>query len=292
MHSLRQSIVRQLRDAADRGQVASYEHIGNNAGGAILNTKQAPLDDVRVRRSLAYALNQDQLIDVLGGAGISPPQTQYFSKDSPWYSPDVAKMWPTNDAAKAKKLLAEYVNDPKRSDGKAVGTPVSFDFNCPPDASLIELSQAYQQFWNDVGFQVNLNQVEQAAHIQNAITDNYTANCWRMGGEGDPYSTLAVSFGDPATQPLNFTNFGDSTVGEQLDVLKSTVELSDRKAAVERIMMRLAEEVPLTWTGSTATAVGARPELHNVGGWQFPDGTRGNGVSQGVTFLGWVWLEK
>ncbi len=292
MHTLRQSIVNQLREGAERGTLMTYEHIGNNAGGAILNTAKAPVDDVRIRRAMAYALNQEELIDVLGGAGISPAQTQFFSEDSPWHSEKVADMWPTNDPDKAKELLGDYVSDPARSDGQAAGTPVTIDFNCPPDASLIELSQVYQHFWQAVGFKVNLNQVEQAAHIQNALTDNYTVNCWRMGGTGDPYSTLAVAFGDPETQALNFTNFSDPTMTEQLDVLKSTADLDARKDAVEQIMIRLAEEVPVTWTGSTATAIGAKPEVRNIDGWKFPEGSDGDGVTQGVTFLSWVWLEQ
>ncbi len=291
-HTLRQANVRDAQQAADQGQIEVSEFIGNNGGGSIFNTAMAPVDDVRVRQGLAWSLDQAALVDILGGTGITPPQSQYFSPDSPWYSEKVNEAWPGSDPEKARELLDAYVNDPERSDGKAVGDPISVEFNCPPDPSLIELSQAYQQMWGDVGVEVDLNQVEQAAHIQNAIQDNYMINCWRMGGQDDPYTTLSVAFGDPATQNLNFTNYTDPIVDENLEVLRTETDFDTRYEAVEKIMMHFTEAVPNLWTGGTATTVGYLPKVKNVDGWKFPDGTKGEGVVSAVVTWGQVWVEE
>lgn len=291
-HTLRQANVRDARNAAEQGQIEVSEFIGNNGGGSIFNTARAPVDDPRVRVGLAYAIDQPALVEILGGTDITPPQTQYFSPDSPFYSEEVAEAWPSNDPERAKELLDEYVNDPERSDGKAVGDPISVEFNCPPDPSLIELSQAYQQMWSGVGVEVNLNQVEQAAHIQNAIQDNYMINCWRMGGQDDPYTTLSVAFGDPETQSLNFTNYQDPIIDENLEILRTETEFDARFDAVEKIMMHFTEAVPNLWTGGTATSVGYLPKIKNVDGWKFPDGTEGEGVVSAVVTWGQVWVEE
>ena len=286
LQSLRQSAITKVRklDGID-----SYEYLGNNSGSAIFNTKKPPLDDVRVRRAMALALDQEQLVDVLGGKGITPPQNQYFSPDSPYYSKAAAAKWPTNKPAEAAALIKEYKDDPARSDGKAPGSPVAITFDCPPDPSLIELSQLYQAFWQAAGMEVNLNQVEQATHISQALKGEYQAKCWRVGSQDDPSRIFADAFGDG---PLNFTKFTDSRITEQVNLLRTTTELAARKQAVEKISLVLAEMVPNTFTAGTLTLLAAKQDVKNLDGWTFPDGTKGEGVPGATTMWGHVWRTK
>lgn len=282
--SLRQSAILRTRELSG---VDTYEHLGNNSGSAIFNTEKAPLDDVRIRRALAFALDQDQLIDVLGGTGITPPQTQYFSPDSAFYSEVVAGKWPTNDPAKAKALVDEYRSDPDRSDGKAAGDPVDIEFGCPPDPSLTELAQLYQAFWDSVGFRTNLNQVEQATHVSQGLAGDYQAKCWRVSSEDDPYTIFSDAFGPDS--PLNFTNFSDPEIDEQLDVLRTETDRAAREAAVETISLVVADQVPNTFTAGTLTVLAAREVVENLDGWTFPDGAEGEGVPGATTMWGEVW---
>ena len=286
LQSLRQSAITKVRklDGVD-----SYEYLGNNSGSAIFNTKKPPLDDVRVRRAMALALDQEQLVDVLGGKGITPAQNQYFSPDSPYYSKAAAAKWPTNKPAEAAALIKEYRDDPTRSDGKPPGSPVAITFDCPPDPSLIELSQLYQAFWQAAGMDVNLNQVEQATHISQALKGEYQAKCWRVGSQDDPSRIFSDAFGDG---PLNFTKFTDSRITEQVNLLKTTTELAARKKAVEKISLVLAEMVPNTFTAGTLTLLAAQENVKNLDGWTFPDGTRGEGVPGATTMWGHVWRTK
>ena len=297
MTTLRQSIVRQALDAED---VETKLYIGNNGGGAVYNTLVPPVDDQRVRLGLAHAIDQDDLVEVLGGTGITPPQTQYFSPDNPFYSEDAAEAWPVYDVDRANELLDAYEQDPNRSDGKAPGEPISIRFNCPPDPSLIELSQTYQAFWSAIGVEVELNSVEQAAHIANAIGSaasdppfkgDYMINCWRMGGEQDPYTILSNAFGPVAEQPLNFTNFRDQVIEENLEVLRTSTDFDERYAAAEQIMMHFTEQVPNLWTGGTAVMISNKPEVDGVGTWTLPDGTPGSGIPDAVTRWNAVWVD-
>ncbi|MGY6502789.1 MAG: ABC transporter substrate-binding protein [Acidimicrobiales bacterium] len=301
-HTLRQSAV---RDARDDASVVSFEAIGNNGGGAIFNVFRPPVDDQRVRLALSHAVNQDDMIEVLGGTGITPPQTQFFSPDSPWFSSAVEDAWPSYDPDLAQELLQEYIDDPDRSDGQAPGSAVAIEFNCPPDPSLRDLAQTYQSFWTQAGFEVTLNAVEQAQHIANAVgadsdpqwSGEYMINCWRAGADADPYTTLSGEFGDPATSPSNFTNYSSETINANLDILRTSTDFDERYAAVEEIMFELAEQVPQIWTGGTATAFFALPEVRNIGGWTIPD-AEGNPTIPGQGVLGatlrWneVWIEQ
>src|SRR3546814_15056165 len=113
MQTLRQSLVRRSREIVDGGGFVSYEWIGNNAGVSIMNALHPPLDDKRVRMALTMGVDQDQLIEVMGGTGITPPQTQWFSEDSPWYSEAAAEAWPTYDTEAAQAPPADTATNPE-----------------------------------------------------------------------------------------------------------------------------------------------------------------------------------
>ncbi len=293
-HTLRQSSVRTARDLDD---VNSFEAIGNNGGGSIFNTAVAPVDDLRIRRALAYGVDQEDLIDVLGGRDITPVQTQFFSPDSPWYSSEVAEAWPTYDPDLAASELEDYVNDPNRSDGRTPGEPVEIEFACPPDPTLLDIAQAYQDFWGDLGFEVNLVSLDQPTHIGRALSGEYMINCWRAGAESDPYVTLSGAFTDPETNPSNFTNYSSETIDANLEILRTSIDFDERYAAVEDIMFELAEQLPQIWTGGTATAVFARDDVRGFESWTIPDADGqpsilGNGVLGATTLWADIWIEQ
>lgn len=301
MQTLRQSIVSQLREIADGDDgIETLEWVGNNAGGNIMNVLQPPMDDARIRRATVLGSEQDQIIDVLGGTGISPPQTQYFSEDSPWYSEEVADAYPSHDPEAASALVEEYKNDPERSDGKSPGDPVEIEYYCPPDPSLVEVSQAYQAFWEQVGFSVNLGSVEQAAHIDRALglssdpplAGDFMIQCWRSGGENDPYETFEGAFSEWETNATNVTNFTHPGIDEALETLRTTNDLDERKAAVVDIGLILNEEMPLSWSGSTAHAVGIREPVKGLLSWTSPEGVLGGGVSSSVIRTAMTWIAE
>ncbi|WP_040339608.1 ABC transporter substrate-binding protein [Candidatus Blastococcus massiliensis] len=284
MQSLRQSTVVRAREFDG---ISNYEHLGSNSGAATMNTSQAPFDDVRVRQALAYAMDQDELIEVLGGTGVTPPQTQYFSPDSPYYSQAVEDAYPSYDFDQAQELYDSYINDPERSDGKPVGENLSFTFECPPDPSLNELSQLYQAFWTALGAEVQLSQVEQAAWIQKMLARDYEVGCTRVGNDRDPYIVFSQAF---QPNPLNMTAFQDPEIDAQLEILKSTTDLEARKAAVEEIGLVLNANVPNTFTAATLTVIATRDAVKNLNGWVFPDGTKGNGAANATAMWGQAWV--
>jgi peptide/nickel transport system substrate-binding protein len=286
LQTLRQSTVARARDLEG---VDNYEYLGNNSGGSLINTSRPPFDDLRVRQALAYSIDQPALIEILGGTGLTPEATQYVSPDSPFYSEEAAEAFPTYDPERAQELYDEYIDDPQRSDGQPVGTDLSFTYNCPPDPSLNELSQLYQSFWSALGMDVELNTVEQAAHIQNAIARDYDTGCFRFSQEGDPYYILDNAF---TPGPLNFTAYTSPLIEEQLAVLRSTTDLEERKDAVEQISLDISENVPNLFTGYTVTDIAVQEDVKNVGGWEFPDGTPGNGVPDATAMWGHVWLAE
>ena len=286
MQTLRQSTVANAREVDG---VDNYEYLGNNSGGSIINTTKPPFDDVRVRQALAHAIDQPALIEVLGGTGLTPEATQYFSPDSPFYSEGAAEAFPAFDVEQAQELYDDYINDPQRSDGQPVGTDLAFTYNCPPDPSLNELSQLYQNFWSQLGMEVELNTVEQAAHVQNGIAKDYDVQCWRFSDQSDPYYIFKDAF---TPGPLSFTGYTSPEIDAALETLRSTSDLEERKAAVDAVSLDVSENVPNLFTGYTLTDVAVRDVVKNVDGWEFPDGTPGDGVPQSSTMWGFVWTTE
>jgi hypothetical protein len=116
-------------------------------------------------------------------------------------------------------------------------------------------------------------------------------NCWRMGADADPYTTFSIAFGDPATQPLNFTNYTDDTLKTNIETLRTSRDETARKAAVEAIGMDFVTTVPNVWTGGTPTIVGTVPKVHGLN-WTYPDGSKGGGQTSAVVRWGSVWMSK
>lgn len=294
MQTLRQGTIRDARDSAD--SLTLYEFQGNNVGGGFFNTAFPPLDDVRVRKGLTHLNNQDAVIDALGGTGISLPGTQWFSPDSPWYSDTVAAAWPAFDFEAGVALLQEYVDDPARSDGKAAGEPMDVELSCPPDPSLIAAMQVASAAWDESGLvNTNLTNFDQQTHINNAIgappdfTGTTQAHCWRFSSDEDPSITINSALAPPTPEvaeaagipgvvsPLNVSNWFDPDSFTAAVGAIRTDDFDERFALYESIMLRIAEEVPMWYSGHTATLVATDPSILGLNGWHLPDGSLGAG---------------
>ena len=287
MQSLRQSIISQARDRSDEFNL--YEHVGNDSGATILNTAQPPFDDQRVREAWAYSLNQDELIEVLGGTGISPPARGLFNPESPWYVDEIDDLWPSEDLERAQAALDDYVDDPERSDGQEPGSPVTFDFDTQPDPSLLETSSVYQAQVGRIGMEMNIETVEQAVHITEAVEGDYQAKIFRLGEEADP--DWMLSYFAPES-PLNFTNFQSEELLQALGAARQNPDEDERRELYHQAQQIFAEEVPFTLTGHTASVMATDGSVFGVDDWELPDGSTGVGHPESVTRWHSVWLDQ
>ena len=287
MMSLRQSNIIELREADG---IDNYEQIGNSTGSNIFNTAEPPLDDIRVRRALAMATDQEQVIEVLGGGGVVPPATQIFGPDDPYYSEQVAEDWVDYDPEAAQEELQSYVDDTERSDGKAPGEPVAVRYDCLPDASLVEVAQLFQALWSTIGVEVELRQVEQATHINEAIQGDYQVKCWRVGLDGDPAAVMDAYYIEGS--PQNFTRFTDPQVTENIEAMKATTDVAERQRLAAEAMSIVNENVVQTYSGGTLGLVAVQDHVKNIDGWTYPDGSEGGTATQGTVVWANVWTTE
>jgi peptide/nickel transport system substrate-binding protein len=300
MQTLRQGTIRDARAARDDdgADITLWEFQGNNTGGGMYNVLVPPFDDVRVRRGLTHLNSQEQVIESLGGTGISLPATQWFSPDSPWWSEKVAEAWPQFDFEGGVAFLTEYINDPERSDGKAAGEMIDVELSCPPDPTLIASIQVVEQAYTATGLvNVTITNYDQATHIgmaiggDNGFVGSHSQHCWRWSDDADPSVSInpalqpptveiAVEAGlDPATTvgAFNIPNWFSPTAYQAAIAATQTDDFETRYGLYESIMLEFADQVPVYYSGHTATAIGSDTNILGLNSWHVPSGELGIG---------------
>jgi len=256
----------------------------------MINTAVEPVDDVRVRRALAYATDQQQLIDTVG-RGKPQKSTGPYLPGSPWYK---KSSYPTKpDLGKARKLIADYKKD------KGVQGDVKFTVGCTPTPSNTQAMGLIKAQWAKIGVNVDLKYTEQATYINNALNGKFTVNCWVQLGAVDPdsdsiwwNSTNANPVGSLA---LNFMRFKDPKVDAALKAGRASSDLAERKKAYATVWERFATEVPYVWLTHPHDAKIWSKKVHGVGEAKLPDGTpllKNRGAVPDVVALSSVWVSK
>ena len=282
-----------IRDARAESGIDLYEFQGNNTGGGMFNTAVPPFDDVRVRLGLNHLNDQERVIVALGGEGISEPVTQWFSKDSPWWTQEAADKYPIFDFEIGTGLLGEYINDPARSDGKAPGEPIDVELSCPPDPTLIAAMQVLEQVWAGSGLvNVNLTQFDQATHINNALADQHRAHCWRWGTDADPSAAITPFLTDPAESVSNFPNWFDPEAYGWAEEAIQTDDFEERKQLYSQIMVRINEQAPVWYSGGTATLIASDENIVGIDSWTMPSGNAGDGTPGALTYFTEIYLAE
>jgi len=109
------------------------------------NTSRPPLNDVRVRKALAHAVNRRADLKA-SNDGFGIPSTDWFGPSSKWYCGGKTG-YPEFNPKKAKGLLLAY------------GKPVKFKMVTMPIKNFIVGAKLHQTFWKRMGVEVDLKVV-------------------------------------------------------------------------------------------------------------------------------------
>lgn len=283
--------------ADDLTVVANVE---DNAGAVIFNTFRAPLNDVRVRRGLAYALDTAALAALTGADALGGVATQWWAPSSVWHSSDAAERWPRDDPAHARNLLSEYVNDASRSDARRRGTNIAFTLLCTDHPALAPLAAALEAQWEATGLvDVDVELVSRTALIgrvtgsvrdQPSFAGQFDAACWRLGGERDPWVMFDEAFGARTTSPLNVTNLADDALSAAITRLGATSDEAERERAADEITDALTTLVPNVYLTYATSAIIGNPGVGGVGATTLPNGDVVTGQHGGVGRYDEVWI--
>jgi len=249
--------------AQNNTRVVVRRQVGSGARLLVLNTRVKPLDDVRVRRALAHALDMDAFVKAIY-QDQAPKAVDPFGPTSRFACQDIGT--PAYDPAKAKALLAEY------------GQPVKLEFIHTPTPRGRQTAQVFQQFWRSVGVEVQLTPLEQVQLLQRVLRGDYQIGPWRLRDSRDPDPDLFGLFFSES--PFNVAGFRQPEVDQLIMTGRQATDHAEREQAYCALARLLHREVPVLFNTQNTYFAVSRPPV------------RGMALEGGFINVSRAWLER
>jgi peptide/nickel transport system substrate-binding protein len=239
----------------------------------MLNTQASPLNDVRVRRGLAYATDQRRLLAVTQN-DLVPPSNGPFAPGTPYYS---NTDYPTYDPVQAQAAINGH------------GGAVSFSVMTTPNPVLQTKLELLQDLWRRVGIKTSITTLELSQLGQHTVFGKYDAVLWEQFGVPDPdlnYNFWTSKMVAPPGQlAINLARNADPEIDTALERGRTSANPVSRAAAYQTIAKRFAADLPYIWLGRLVWAVVAEDRVHGFERPMLPDGTPANPLSNGDVWL-------
>ncbi len=239
------------RFSAQYGQDPKYRLMTGAGLGSVflmMNTREAPFDDVRVRRAIAHATDRPLFVKALlqdqyplSDSLLGPGSWAYTPvPDYPEYSPD-----------KARTLLAE------------VGRPVSFEISVINAPFAVLFAQSLQQMWGEVGMKTTIRQTEAARYLADAINHQFQMSFFRFVGRADPDLNLYRAFHSRyADEPSsNYSRYADPEMDALLERGRGTLDREERRRIYAQVAGLLARDVPYVFVFATTLQTMMRADV-------------------------------
>jgi len=222
-----------------------------------LNTTKEPFGDVRVRQALNYAVDKQQLVNVVFGGNATVmtapiPETAFGYAEQPAYG---------YDPERARALLAEA--------GYADGfdmTVLTFTGD-----EYRTAGQVLQQMFSEVGVRMTLDAQERGSLVEQIfkpIDENPTQSALvgASASTGDADLALTVSFTSASFPPAsnNWSFYSDERVEELVVAGRETGDPAERQAAYAEAQAIIWQDAPWVFLYSPNTIAGRSLEITGV----------------------------
>src|SRR5271166_1410937 len=246
-------------DAIDRLKAASMRIVTNvypHNWSYQLNFVKGPFVDKRVRQAANYALNREDMKDLLNGLMLEeyatvPPSTPYYGH------PVIYKY----DPAKAKALLNEAGCMPCKLTF-AISTSGSGQMQPLPMNELVK-SQL-----DAVGFEVTLDTMDWNALLKltrEGVDEHPTTNAINVSRQTqDPFNALIrhVWTGAWAPKGSNWGHFSNPEFDKLIDNILSEFDTAKRLALLTKLHEMMSEEAALIFVAHDLNPRAMSPEVH------------------------------
>jgi len=243
--------------------LAVLEYVGSGAAVYAFNTKVAPFDDVRVRQALVMAIDRKKYSQALTN-GLSRPATNPYG-DGSWVKCNDDGALPT-DPKKAAELIKEY------------GKPVAFKMLATATPRGRANGQVLQQFWKQIGVDMEIEQVDQATIVPRAFQRQFQLTPWRIIDLADPDPQMYANF--RTGSPVALANYSNPELDQLLDHARVTADQAKRIEDYCAISRLINKEAIWFWTFQNTYYAIAKAKVKGI-----PK------LYSGIMDLAGVWLE-
>ncbi|WP_243788538.1 ABC transporter substrate-binding protein [Saccharopolyspora gloriosae] len=145
-------------DPEDADQDDSVAYPNNETTALRLNGREAPLDDIRVRRAIGLAIDRQGITDALLD-GLAQPAAQLVPEGVVGFNP--AMIAPPPDPETARRLVAEAA-----ADGVPVDRQITLIARNAQFPRVSETAEALQYQLDRIGLRVRIQMADTAEHLQ------------------------------------------------------------------------------------------------------------------------------
>ncbi|MBV9984205.1 ABC transporter substrate-binding protein [Bradyrhizobium sp.] len=255
---------KQVIEARNDKALKVVEYTGTGAYTLNINMSSPPLDDIRVRQALAYALDRKTELKVAFD-GVGELATSFWGANSPWNCPDVG--YPEYDPEKAKALLRDY------------GKPVKIVLLAQPTPTLSIPAQLYQSFWQKVGIETEIKNLQGGpSYINPVLRGNYQIAFWEVADVPDPDFQVYQAFFSKSGG--NLTKINDPKLDEAIEIGRRSLDINIRKQAYCDVSKEIAKQMPILLRTQSIYFAITQQRVHNI-----PP------LRRGVVRLNEVWVD-
>lgn len=292
IHTTNGATISEFRESTDFA-MTEVDNQGETAYTLLHVTQEgSPLNDRRIRCALAYARDEQAVLDVISdGVGqiafgpFSPTQVGYL--ESTGY-PEA------QDMAKAQELIADYKAE--------FPGPLSLALAATTDETNLTIAQFQQEWFLEAGIdEVTIDQLDQGIYVVTAALGNFQVFQFRNHGGFDLdmqyhfWHSSAAEIINPALPiALNFGRIKDATLDALLDENRASNDPVRKKAIAEEVNRLFGTECYNMWESYTIWGIAHKLAVHGPTGFELPDGTTavfGAGIS-GVVYPMTFWVEQ
>ncbi len=254
-----------IKSLANNPNLKIDQSDGSNIQYLVFNTQSAPLNNVKIRQAIGYAIDRQKIVTELlfdeakVANSILPPQS--------WaYTPGTVYSY---DPAKAKQLLKEagYKNE-----------PISFKFGSG-NLAVSQYSQVIQSALTDIGLNVQIETLEVNTIRQQLAQGQFQVytGVW-IGGNQDPiflrdlFSSTKIPGG--AVSCCNRSRYSNAQVDKDVEDAINSVDKAAAKQLYGKVWTTVSSELPLLPLWYPANIVVTSKRIGNVkispsGDWSF-----------------------
>lgn len=228
----------------------------------ILNVSKPPLDDVRVRRALAHAWNQDFFLKA-DYRGTLPMATEPFGGRLSCGDAEYREY----DPVKAKKLIAEY------------GKPVTLELLHTNTPRGREAGEIMQRLFKEIGVTLKLTPLAEGQMGKRVIDGDYQISGWKMMDFDDMGPYLYVSLHSKGG--VNFSHYQNPRMDELLATQQMSTDGKTRQKALCGVAKLINEDVAYLYGGGRRFHVIAKAGIQGI-----------SRVDHGIIRVSDVWVKK